>query len=172
MKNRVRRWTGEWDVESALHSHCRTDILLVSPCRLPKRASADLMAPSNVPGRKPKPCPISCKNKSPSTSRSSATSDTSALPLEPCCTYQAYWAQHPRRPIHDRLLLAALHSNHSRILYRGHTRFHPLEGLVAEVLVPSFPLEHSVYASYLVSLTSVRIDETDLAVYLVASVSP
>ncbi len=33
-----------------------------------------LIAPSNVPGRKPNPCPISCRNRSPSTSLSSATS--------------------------------------------------------------------------------------------------
>ena len=33
-----------------------------------------LMAPSKLPGLKPNPCPISCKNRSPSTSRSSATS--------------------------------------------------------------------------------------------------
>lgn len=32
------------------------------------------MAPSNEPGRKPNPWPISCKNRSPSTSRSNATS--------------------------------------------------------------------------------------------------
>ena len=33
-----------------------------------------LIAPSKLPGRKPKPCPISCRKRSPSTSRSSATS--------------------------------------------------------------------------------------------------
>jgi hypothetical protein len=36
--------------------------------------STHLMAPSKVPGRKPKPCPISWRNKSPSTSLSRATS--------------------------------------------------------------------------------------------------
>lgn len=38
-----------------------------------------LIAPSNVPGRNPNPCPISCKNKSPSISRSRATSTHSAI---------------------------------------------------------------------------------------------
>ena len=39
-----------------------------------RRGEGYLIAPSKLPGLKPNPCPISCKNRSPSTSRSSATS--------------------------------------------------------------------------------------------------
>jgi hypothetical protein len=42
--------------------------------RVPRAAATDLIAPSKLPGLKPKPCPMSCRNRSPSTSRSSATS--------------------------------------------------------------------------------------------------
>lgn len=56
-----------------------------------------LMAPSNVPGRKPNPCPISCKNRSPSTSLSSATSAQSVLLKE---TASGGHTKHARRDVH------------------------------------------------------------------------
>lgn len=84
MKNRVRRWTGEWAVESALHSHCRTDILDDQHVSNLTTVETCLMAPSKVPGLNPNPCPISCRNKSPSTSRSSATSVQSAPAIQHC----------------------------------------------------------------------------------------
>ena len=53
------RLRGTWCALSALHSHCTAEMLT---------------APSNAPGRKGRPSPMSCSSRSPSTSFSSATS--------------------------------------------------------------------------------------------------
>jgi hypothetical protein len=57
------------------------------------------MAPSKLPGLNPSPCPISCKNRSPSTSLSNATSTLklAALYIKTCAESRT---QHTRRNVH------------------------------------------------------------------------
>ena len=122
VKNRESRCGGE-DVGcevSAFNNHCKTDMLVKG-----QQAHAInifmvyLIAPSKLPGRKPNPCPMSCRNKSPSTSLSKATSSNVPVRIiksrtsDP--TYRAYWVQCPHLSTHSLLRLGSLQKGPIRI---------------------------------------------------------
>lgn len=72
---RGRCWMRRLSIQKPLYDRdAKTVDWVQETSILSTQTQAYLIAPSKLPGRKPNPCPISCKNKSPSTSRSNATS--------------------------------------------------------------------------------------------------
>ena len=137
MKNLVKRWGGECVFESALRSHCSTEIL---------------MQPSNDPGRKPNPWPMSWRKRSPSTSRSRATSGSQRCSLR-CTnaketTHRAWTAKCPHQPSSVPLRRG------SRLRDQIHSRYQ-VGKQAHQVVTPEAPkrgassaLEYSAHASY------------------------